>query len=50
MAAIDVGSAAIGRLTYWSAYAATLIDIANAANDTGKLTSFELWYYSTLRE
>ena len=46
MAAIDVGSAAIGRLTYWSAYAATLIDIANAANDTGKLTSFELWYYS----
>jgi len=42
---IDIGSAATDRSDEWSA-ARTSIDLANPANDTGSLDTYEIWMYS----
>lgn len=44
--AIDIGPGAVDRSnTGWAEY--TVIDLANPANDTGSLDTFELWFNST---
>lgn len=46
MGAIDIGPGATNRATWIAIVGNTIIDSQNAANDTGTLTSFEIWYYS----
>jgi hypothetical protein len=46
MADIDIGPGATDRASnYGAPY--TFIDLANAANDTGTITSAELWFYTS---
>jgi hypothetical protein len=46
MAAIDIGSGATDRASYWALSGWTTLDLANPANNTGAITSFELWFLS----
>jgi hypothetical protein len=46
MASIDIGAAAINRSTYTAIK--TYVGKENPANDTGSITSVEIWAYSTL--
>lgn len=46
MAAIDIGAAAIDRASYTGSF--TIIGKENPANDTGSITSVEIWAYSNL--
>ena len=44
---IDIGGAAIDRVSYWSPNYTT-VSVDNPANDTGTITSVEIWAYSNL--
>ena len=46
MAVIDIGAAAIDRGSYRGIDMATLVGKENPANDTGEITSAEVWFYS----
>lgn len=47
MAVIDIGSGAIDR-NWYGTTGRTYIDVGNPANDTGTITSFEIWAYSNM--
>ena len=41
---IDVGAGAVYSVSNWTTYDYTLIDLNNAANDTGSIDTFEFYY------
>jgi hypothetical protein len=48
MAAIDLGSAAVDGATNYYTQGTTTIMVDNPANDTGRISSVEIWSYTNL--
>lgn len=46
MASIDIGAGALDRSAQWGGVY-TYIDLTNPANDTGTITSFEVWFWAS---